>query len=193
MLKRLAFIVAILFLPALARADSFVSVVLSPIQLGGNPADTMGAAFIWDTTTAQLSDFTVTTTGPDFSFVPAGYAVQGQSIKELDFFSAKNNELFRLEYVDDYFHLYYSLVFGNNPPPILSSTPGTYFTYNEAEGFLTGFDINNQVGSATVTSLGGGDHDGDDPVSTPEPGSLLLLGLGITALAAATYVKNGPA
>jgi PEP-CTERM motif len=35
----------------------------------------------------------------------------------------------------------------------------------------------------TWTEVSDGDHDGDDPVSTPEPASLLLLGAGIAALA----------
>jgi hypothetical protein len=53
---------------------------------------------------------------------------------------------------------------------------------------LTGFDIANQVGTATVTSLGDGDHDGDDPISAPEPGSLLNLVIGLGGLVLAGVV-----
>jgi PEP-CTERM motif len=188
MAKRLALVIAVLFLPALAKADSFVSVVINPVQLSLS-GEYLGASFVWDTTTQALSDFSVTSTGPlnfAFSNTPTVEWVQNQTIMELVFHSSLNNETVRLEYFDDFYHLYASIVFGSNPPPILSSTPGTYFTYVEAEGFLTGFDIANQVGSATVTSLGDGDHDGDDPVSAPEPGSLLMLGAGIASVALAT-------
>src|ERR1700719_4590133 len=41
---------------------------------------------------------------------------------------------------------------------------GSLFIFNDA--------------TATVTSLGDGDHDGDDPVSTPEPSSLISLSAG---------------
>ncbi len=188
MAKRLALVIAVLFLPSLAKADSFVSVVINPVQLSLS-GEYLGASFVWDTTTQALSDFSVTSTGPlnfAFSNIPTLEWVQNQTIMELVFHSSLNNETVRLEYFDDYYHLYTSLAFGSNPPPILSSTPGTYFTYVEAEGFWTGFDIANQVGSATVTSLGDGDHDGDDPVSAPEPGSLLMLGAGIASVALAT-------
>jgi len=181
------FVIAVLFLvPTLVRADSYVSVVLNPVNVNSNSPDTIAASFVWDTTTARLSDFTVTSTGPDFSFAPVGYTVQGQAIEEVDFFSTKNNQRFRLEYVDDFFHAVYQ--FGT--APVLSSTPGTYVTFNEAEGFITGFDIGWEFGTATVTSLGNSDHDGDDPISTPEPGSLRLLGVGTSALALAFSLRN---
>ena len=127
MAKRLALVIALLFLPVLAKADSFVSVVINPVQLSLS-TEFIGASFVWDTTTGALSDFSVTSTGPlnfSFSNVPTFELVQNQMIKELDFHSALNNETVRLEYVDDFYHLYTQLVFGGNPPPILSSTPGT--------------------------------------------------------------------
>jgi hypothetical protein len=178
MAKRLTLIALLFFIPALAKADSYVSVTLSAVNVNVLSPDTIGASFIWDTTTAQLSDFTVTSTGPDFSFAPSGYTVQGQVIKEVDFFSTKNNQRFRLEYVDDFFHAVYE----GRTAPVLSSAPGTYVTFNEAEGFLTGFDIGWEFGTATVTSLGNSDHDGDDPVSAAEPASLLNLAVGLGGL-----------
>jgi hypothetical protein len=52
MLKRLAFIVAMLFIPALAKADSFLSVVITSDNLGMQlPGENITDSFVWDTTT----------------------------------------------------------------------------------------------------------------------------------------------
>jgi hypothetical protein len=63
MAKHLALIVAMLFIPALAKADSFVSVNMLPEVFHVAGEETVGATFIWDTTTNQLSDITLTATG----------------------------------------------------------------------------------------------------------------------------------
>lgn len=58
MLKRLAFIVAMLFIPALAKADSFVSVVITSDNLGVQlPGEDISVTFVWDTISGILSDF----------------------------------------------------------------------------------------------------------------------------------------
>jgi hypothetical protein len=44
--------------------------------------------------------------------------------------------------------------------------------------------------TSTVTSLGDGDHDGDDPVSTPEPSSLISLLAGLAAMTLAIYAMR---
>jgi len=51
MLKRLALIVAILFIPALAKADSFLSVVMEPEVFHVAGDETVGVTFTWDITT----------------------------------------------------------------------------------------------------------------------------------------------
>jgi hypothetical protein len=63
MAKHLALIVAMLFIPVLAKADSFVSVVMNPQVFDVNGGETVGATFIWDTTTDTLSNITLTATG----------------------------------------------------------------------------------------------------------------------------------
>jgi len=44
-------IVAILFIPALAKADSFLSVVMEPEVFHVAGDETVGVTFIWDITT----------------------------------------------------------------------------------------------------------------------------------------------
>src|ERR1700731_2530414 len=60
---RLALIVTLLFLPALAKADSFVEVNMLPEVFHVAGDETVGATFLWDTTTNQLSNITLTATG----------------------------------------------------------------------------------------------------------------------------------
>jgi len=70
MTKRFILIVAMLFLPALAKADSFVDVTLEPRTFTGLclsvtvcGSETIGATFLWDTTTNVFSDINVTASG----------------------------------------------------------------------------------------------------------------------------------
>jgi hypothetical protein len=184
------FIIAFLFLiPVLAKADSFVQVVLnpaSPLPDNGASGIMSSASFDWDTTTNVLSNFTVSVTGPWTAFSNnATWAMNNDpqrygpsAILYVSFFDAKDNETFSLDYFDDY---YDAIFVGSGKTPI-SSIPGTYDTFLALQGTFTGNGYRS-FGTATVTSLGDGDHDGDDPVSTPEPASLLLLSAGITALA----------
>jgi hypothetical protein len=186
MLKRLALIVAILFIPALAKADSFLSVVMEPEVFHVAGDETVGVTFIWDITTQQIFDITMTATGTFWQGVdhlpPAHLAVG-----TVPFFNFANQagDVFQLNYSDHAFSF----------TPFLTSTPGIYLT----DLFLTcpqcvvhgvGSIDGDGPGRAIVTSLGDGDHDGDDPVSTPEPSSLVSVLAGLATMAFAIYAMR---
>jgi hypothetical protein len=75
-------------------------------------------------------------------------------------------------------------------------TPGTYFTELNFKCDLASCvaidDLHHSVFDTAivtsfVTSLGDGDHDGDDPVGAPEPGTLVLVSAGLLGL---VLIKN---
>jgi PEP-CTERM motif len=180
MAKRLALIVAMLFIPALARADSYVTVALQPRTIVGLfyaplsvGSETIGATFLWDVTTNVFSDIDVTASGV------LGTAWTGQRI-DSGFFAGR---IFFSDAAGD------SMVWSGNTdlyPPVyqdqvFSSTPGVYdrglleLDCATCLALKTGYLVPE---TATVTA-----------VSTPEPGSLLLLGAGLVALALAIYAR----
>lgn len=70
-------VIILLFAASAARADSFVQVVLEPATFPNVDTmgdETIGASFVWQTTTQVLSDFTVTANGPI-----AGFSIFGDA------------------------------------------------------------------------------------------------------------------
>src|ERR1700719_4602104 len=101
MLRRLAFIVAMLLIPALAKADSFLSVVITSDNLGIQlPGEDISVSFVWDTTTGVLSDFDLSmpSTAPvHLSAMPSGTTLQ---LTQTQLFNSKN-EIFNIPLAGD--------------------------------------------------------------------------------------------
>jgi hypothetical protein len=163
---------------SIAQADT-VNVVFNPAgfgfdSAGSNPFETIGLSFTWDTTTQTLSNFVLTSEGPvtGFSSTPTAVLFNGSEIDLLNFSNGKG-DIFQLDYG------FHGLV-----QPRLSSTPGTYpLDLNlECHGdprVCTG-TFTNVFDTATVTAA----------VSTPEPGTLALVGVGLVGSLARKRKKS---
>jgi hypothetical protein len=184
MAKRLALIVAMLFIPALARADNIVTVAMNPVEFWSSNGsrstrqilgpEIVAVTFTWNNTTGVLSNIIVAATGP-FQNSPNNPTTltgfQGPTISFLQFALTSpsfGGASYQLNYGDH----------GNLIPPI-GITPGTYRTdLNVFCGDCLG-GFNFAIGTATVTA-----------VSTPEPNTLILLAAGLAALALAIYARG---
>ena len=198
MLKRLAFIAAILFIPALGKADSFVSVVITSDNLGIQlPGEDISVSFVWDTTSGILSDFNLAmpSTAPvQLSALPSGTTLQ---LTQTPLFNSKN-EIFNIPLAGDTSASWALDENDHENDNGILPVPGTYAAL-ETLFQCTNCDGPQHTGSlfifndatATLTSLGDGDHDADDPVSTPEPSSLVTLLAGLAAATLAIYAMRG--
>jgi hypothetical protein len=170
MKRSMVMAIVLVAVASIARADNLVNVVFNPADFGsagGVPFETIELSFTWDTTTQTLSNFVLTSEGPvtGFSSTPTAVLFNGPEIDLLNFSDGKG-DVFQLDYG---FH-------GGLIQPRLSSTPGTYpLDLNlECQGdprVCTG-TFTNVFDTATVTAV----------VSTSEPGTLALVGVGLVGL-----------
>jgi PEP-CTERM motif len=147
-----------------------VSVTLQPTFFQGANA-TIGATFKWNTVTQTLFDFNVTATGTatGFSNTPLTEVFGPDGITILAFRNS-NGDIFELNYEN-----HAGLLF-----PLLEDVPGTYQTDMDLlcsgkDACLGGdwFQRDGNAGEAVVSA-----------VSTPEPGTLALVSVGLIGLLA---------
>jgi hypothetical protein len=172
MLKRLALIIVMLFIPALVNADSYVDVTLqqrtvtglfyAPQSVG---SESIGATFLWDITTNVVSDIDVTASGV-LGTNWMGVLLHGNSPMQIFFSNAAGDNVVWSSSTDLYTPFSQDQVF--------SSTPGVYtlglleFDCATCVAMKTGHLLPE---TAIVTA-----------VSAPEPNTLVFLGIGIIAL-----------
>jgi PEP-CTERM motif len=177
-MKHLLILLLLFATAVISRADNLVSVTTEPTVYsvfgpgGCCVNETIGVTFAWDVTTNVLSNFVVTQTGPFPTFTEANVSFGPSFINFLSFSDGQG----------DSFAVFREAPGRNN----IGSAPGTYENI-DLNLFCPGRcpeGDNFNIGTAVVTSLGDGDHDSDDPVSTPEPGTFALLGVGLVGLLA---------
>lgn len=160
-MKYLLALLVVFAMAAGSRADTLVSVAIEPTTyhvIFNSPDETIGATFTWDVTTNVLSNFVVTQSGPlptlTFSFVSFGSSF----INQINFSDAQGDV--------------FSVFRESSGLTNIGNTPGTYTPLGldlicKQTGCIEGEFIN--IGTADVTAAS---------ATTPEPGTLVLLGVG---------------
>jgi hypothetical protein len=182
-MKRLVvFTILLLIFGVAARADTILAVSLNPVDYGQQVSKTgqifgdeiVAVTFTWDVTTETLSNIVVAASGPfqgysvpgsiSASLWPGGSTLGGPAIGKLDF---------QLIDTVSQFSVLYSLNYSFHNIPgsavALPAIPGTYYAdLNLFCGFCISGDEFSSGATATVTNI-----------STPEPGTLSLVAVGL--------------
>jgi hypothetical protein len=177
-MKRLIVGLLLLLAAGAAKADNIIAVDVQPGFLGPfpyNPTPVPGGIttqsdienirvnFVWDLTTGVMSDFQVTATG----LFDQGLALVDASPTAVNFANAAG-DTFGWHFVSD---LYSTL-------PPFQTVPGTYFSADFEFHCEECFAFKNDIVPGSIT------------VTTPEPGSLGLIALGLVVLALVFRVKG---
>lgn len=150
-----------------SRADTLVSVTIEPTTyhvIFNSPDETIGATFTWDVPSNVLSNFVITQSGPLPTFTFASASFGSSYIDTMGFADGQG----------DVFSVFREEAGLTN----IGNTPGTYTPLGldlicKQPGCIEGEFIN--IGTAVVTTA---------PTPTPEPGTLVLLGVGFVGLLA---------
>ncbi len=157
-MKALFLILAGTFFASAASADSFVTVSVGPDSWGdfGTPEKLKSLSFTWDTTTNVLSNFKLVGCGPILQSLAA--------VPTSEIFTSSGIDLLNISGPPSFLQISFE---GEGTGTVIPSAPGVY---DERPIFLVdnGF---HEESPATITVA--------PLAATPEPGTLLLVGVGL--------------
>jgi PEP-CTERM motif-containing protein len=160
-MKALFLILAVTFFASVASADSFVTVSVGPDSWGdfGTPEKLASLSFTWDTTTNVLSNFKLVGCGPilqSLAIVPTS-----------EIFTSSGIDLLNISGPPSFLQISFE---GAGSGTVIPSAPGVY---DERPIFLVNNNFHEESpATITVAPL----------AATPEPGTLVLLGVGFGSL-----------
>jgi hypothetical protein len=180
MAKRFILIAAMLFLPALAKADEITTYTYNN---GPAPANLSGSF----TTSVPLTPGTVG--GPELINTGFTNVLSWNFTDGVDTWTPANSTFDGGAFVNPdgtFLDWNFTLVTAGGPAAFSQTAFGAFYNQDVTplgDSFLANFNLfNKPMGSFTVTDV--------DTVATPEPGALILLAAGLGALVLAFSLRN---